>query len=521
MTSRTTDPATAEWRTNAVLGNLHLSRETRCAINIDMSSTSDLEKSTDNTSLYLPSLQLNRTNEPVAVSVPNARLQEQQNFVCPVTDGNHMQKFELPLKNKKSESLHQKNIYIQNEFPCHINEEYVNNNTQISKINAPEVNGKHMKHVSNVSQIDDPKSNLFKNLLRTQNLLYVPTCETSISLPLQSSGVQKPLLGVCHSDKGVEMSTDEKSPVLSCDMFDAYGNNTLDAAAFDELQSSDLKANVMDTETGEAVAQIANYFMGFKCTSSNMENDVHKVDGELYEKLPSQNVCSEIQPFTVTGIVEHLKECVFPHNKVVGSESVEMSVHEDESHRVIKEDIEMSENLLLQEAQFQSNEVTTLQKKQISVKSDEAPEIQGLSLESSIELKTHPSSKVVARTTPNQSHCGKEEDFSTVGEPSHEASCVNEKKHEDKFLKGRSHIPTKRKLKVQTMFHKREKTKSMIYSNSKATSTSKTEASSTVDIKCATVDMHASYGRKRRKTSFQIPFKKIRAKAKQVHKYMF
>lgn len=533
MISRATNPASTKWKTNAVLRSLQLNRETPCVANMDTGSTSDLEKLTDNnTFLHLPSHQLNRLSEPIAVSIPNSRFPEQQNFFSPVSDiksnENQLQKFILPLK-LKPESSYQKKNYMQSEFSCYVNEEHMNKNTQTGKINVQKMNDKHMKYISNVPQIDGPKINSFEDLLKTQNT-YVPTHETSTSLPLQSTVVHKPL-GDCHTGMGTEISTDEEPPVLSCDMFDTFGNNILDGAAFDKLQNSDHEAGATDTAFGKVVTQNANYFVGFGNTSSIMEGYFHKADSELCEKCSNQNNCSRRQPFvTVTDRDKHLKECVssqdVSHNKEVGTENLEMAIHEDESHKMIKEDTEMSVNWLVHETQFQSSKVTTLQKKQVSVKSHEASEIQGLRLESSIQLKTRASSKVLATKTPNQSHY-KEEVLPTVGEQSHKTSCVKEKKHEDKFLKGRSYTPIRRKLKVQGMFQKRRKTQSTLCSNQQTTSSavtissSKTETSSAVGIKDGTVDTLASCSRNNRKTTFQIPFKKIPAQAKQVHKYIF
>jgi hypothetical protein len=494
---------------------------------MDAGSTSNLEKLTDD--VHLPSHQLNRSSEPVAVSVPDSGFPEQHNFFCPVSgiksSENELKTFVLPLTHKP-ECSYQKKNYDHSECSCCVNEEHMSKYTQTGKTNVQKVNDKYMKHISDIFQIGGPKINSVEDLLKTQNT-FVLTHETSASLPSVSTVVQTSQ-GDCHTGKDIDLNTDEEPPVLSCDTFDTYGNNTLDGAAFDKLQNSDSEADVTSTALGKIVTESANYFVGFGNTSAITEGDFHKGDSEVYEKCSSQNNCSRIQPFmTATDIDKYLKECVSPqdvsHNKEAGTGNLGMAILEDESHKMIKEDTEMPVNW--HEAQFQRNKIITLQKKLISAKSHEASEIQGLELDSSIQVPTHASSKPLATMIPNQSHYT-EEVLPDVDEKSHKVCCDKEKKHEDKFLKGRSCIPMRRKLKVQAICQKRRKLKSTLHSNQQVTScevhtsSSKTETSTAVDIKEVTDDTHASCSRNNRKTVFQIPFKKTPSQPKQVHKYI-
>ena len=124
--SRTTNPASAKWRTAAVFQNLQLSRETPFVTNRDISLATD-----NNTVLHQPGYQLDRTSETVTKPIPNSRL--------PINNSDS-QKCMLPFKfNTEENSYHKKN-FIQNELCYCLNEDHVNKDTEICGINLQKEN---------------------------------------------------------------------------------------------------------------------------------------------------------------------------------------------------------------------------------------------------------------------------------------------------------------------------------------------------------------------------------------------
>jgi hypothetical protein len=511
MISRTTNTASAKWRTTAVLQSLQLNRETPAVTNRDISLASDMEELTDkNRILHQPGYQLNKLSDTVTAPIPNSRLQknnsdstvnckDQENIVCLKFDiksnENQSQKLMLPFKLNTKENSYQKNNCIQNEVSYHLNEDHTHQDMEICRINLQKENNKQMNYILNVSETSGLKMNSFEDLLKTQNQLLDLTHKTSAGLALQCAVVQKPLEG-CDNGKGTEMNTNDGPLVLSCDMFSASNDGVLD----DKLQNFASQSETTEAILNNVVTQSASKFMG---------SDFNKFENELREKCSS----SRIQPLvTATFINKCLKECVSSqdvgHMKNVETENLEMAVPEDGNHKISNQDTEISANFLLNVADFQSSAIATLQKIQFSHKSHKT-----------IQLKTRGSSKELVTETLDQSQY-KEEVLPPVGQQSSKACPMKEQEHKDKFLRGKHYMPMKRKLEVPGMFQKKGKTKGTLCSNLPISS-SKTEASSPMSMKDVTADTCASDSWNKRKTTFQVPFKKILTEGKQVHKEMY
>lgn len=513
--SRAANTASAKWRTTAVLQSLQLNRETSSVTSRDTSLASDMEQLTDNNRLlHQPGYQLDKLRETVTAPIPNSRLQmnnsdstinckDHENIVCPMFDTksneNHSQKFMLPFKFNTGENSYQKNSCIQNEVSYHLSEDHTNKDMGICRINLQKENDKQMNYILNVSETSGPKMDSFEDLLKTQNQLSDHTHKTSADLVLQHAVVQKPPEG-CHSGKGPEINTNDEALVLSCDMFSISNESVLD----DKLQNFANQAETTKAALKNIVTQSASKFM---------ESDFNKVESELCEKCPS----SRIQPLvTVTFKNKFLRECVCPqdggHMKNVETENLEMAVPEDENRKIGNQNTEISANFLLHVADFQSSAITALQKIQFSHKSHKT-----------INLKTHGSSKELVTETLDQSQY-KEEVLPPVGQQSSKACPMKEQDHRNKFLRGRHDVPMKRKLEVPEMFQKTGKTKGTLCYNQQTAcsevpiSCSKTQASSPLSMKDVTADTCASDSRNKRKTTFQVPFKKILTEGKQVHK---
>jgi hypothetical protein len=493
---------------------------------VDISSALNVEKLTDiNTLLHLPSYP-NRVLGALAVPMSNSRLEihyldstinhkDQQNLFYPAdvkSNEKQLKTFISPSKLNKRENSCQKKNHIRNEFYNCVDQEHMNKDTRICGIYSLEENDRPPKNILNVSQIDGSMTDSFEDMLKTQNQAYELTHEISVCLPLQHTVVQKSPLQDCRTGRGTELSNEEERPVLSCDMFDASGNSILDEAACDKLQNSGNQAATIDAALNKAVTRGANYFMQFQDSSSIMEDDFYKGD-ELCEKYPSQNNCSRIQPFmAVTVTDEGQGGCASPQdvncNEDIGSGNTEMAISEDENQKRSNKDTKTSANGLLHGAEFQSNSATTLEK--IFHKSHKT-----------IQLKKHASSKELTTKTSNHSHY--KEVLLPVGEESSTATCVKQKKHKNKVVKGRYYMSMKGKLEVPGVFQKRGKTKRKLCSNQQTTSSaenlngSETETS-TMNIEDVTAGTFASSGRNKRKTTFQTPFKKIPSHTKQVPK---
>lgn len=511
--SRATNTASEKWRTTAVLQSLQLDRETLSVTNRDIHLASDMEQLTDNnTILHEPGYQLNKLNETVTAPIPKSRChmnnadstiicKDEEHAVCPMFDiksnENQSQKFMLPFKCNAEENSYQKNNYIQNEESHHPYEDHMNKVTEICRINLQKENREQMNYIVNVSETSGLKMISYEDLLKTQNQLHNLTQKTSAGLTLQCAVAQRPLEG-CHDGKGTEMNTDEEPLVLSCDMFSTSNESVFG----DKLQNIATQSETVEAGLNEVFTQSPRKFR---------EDDFNSFESELCEKFPS----SRTRPLmTVTYINEHLRECVSSqdvgHNNNVETENLEMAVPEDGNRKISNQDIEISPNCLLHVADFQSNTTGTLQKIQHFHGSHKT-----------IELKTHESSKELETLDQSQY---KEEILPPVGQQSSKASTVEKQEFKSELLRGTHYLPMKRKLEVPGVFQKTGKMKGTLCSGQQTAysevpiSSSKTESSSTMNVKDVIANTCDLDGRNARKTKFKAPFKKIPSEGKQVHK---
>jgi len=511
--SRATNTASEKWRNTAVLQSLQLDRENLSVSNRDISLASDMEQLTDNnTILEEPGYQLKKLSETVTAHVPKSRLQmnnsdstficqDEEHAVCPMFDiksnENQSQKCMLLFKCNTEENLYQKNKYIQNEESHHPYEDQMNKVTEICRTNLQKEKREQMNYLVNVSETSGLKMISFEDLLKTQNQLHNLTHKTSAGLTLQCAGAQRPLEG-CYDDKGTEMNTNEEPLVLSCDMFSISN----DSVFSDTLQNIATQSETIEAGLNEAVTQSPRKFR---------EDDFNNFESELCEKCPS----SRMQPLmTFTFINEHLSECVSSqdvgHTNNVETENLEMPVAEDGNYKISNQDTEISPNCLFNVADFQSNATETLQKIQFFHGSHKT-----------IELKTQESSKELETLDQSQY---KEEVLPPVGQQSNKASTVEEQEFKNEFSRGTRYMPMKRKLEVPGVFQKTGKMKGTLCSDQQTAysevpiNISKTEASSTVNMKDMIANTCVLGGRNARKTIFQAPFKKMPSEGKQVHK---
>lgn len=507
--SRSTNTASEKWRTTAALQSLQLGRETLSVTNRDISLASDMEQLTDdNTILHEPGYQLNKLSETVTVPIPKSRFKmnnsdstiickDEEHAVCPMFDiksnENQSQKFMLPIKCNAEENSYQKNNYIQNEESHHPFEDHMN----LCRINLQKEKREQMNYIVNISETSGLKMISFEDLLKTQNQLHYLTHKTSAGLTLQCAVAQRPLEG-CYDGKGTEMNTNEEPLVLSCDMFSTNNDSVFD----DKLQNISTQSETIEARLNEIVTQSPRKFR---------EDDFNNFESELCEKCPG----SRTQPLmTVTFINEHLRECVSSqdvgHTNNVETENLEMAVPVDGNHKISNQDTEISPNCLVHVTDFQSNATETSQKAQFLHGSQKT-----------IELKTHESSKEFETLDQSQY---KEEVPPPVGQQSSKASTVEEQEFKNEFLRGTHHVPMKRKLEAPEVFQKTGKMKGTLCSDQQTVysevpiSSSKTEASLTMNMKDVIANTRVLDDRNARKTPFQAPFKKIPSEGKQVHK---
>jgi len=511
--SRATNTAPEKWRTAAVLQSLQLDRETLSITNRDISLAPDMEQLTDNnTNLHEAGYQLNKLSETVTAPIPKSRLQmnnsdsiiickDEEHAVCPMFDiksnENQSQNFMLPFKCNVEENSYKKNNYIQNEESHHPYEDHMNKVTEICRINLLKENREQINSIVNVSESSGLKMISFEDLLKTQNQLHNLTHKTSAGLTLRCEVAQKPLEG-CYDDKGTEMNTNEEPLVLSCNMFSTSNDSLFD----DKLENIATHSETIEAGLNEVATQSPRKFR---------EDDFNNFENELCEKCPSSRTQTLM---TVTFINEHLRECVSSQDEVhknnVEIENLEMAVLEDGNCKISNQGTEISPNCLLHVADFQSNATETLQKTQFFHGSH-----------TTIELKTHESSKELE--TLDQSHY-KEEVPPPVGQQSSKVCTVEEQEFKNKFLRGTHYMPMKRKLKVPGVFQKTGKMKGTLCSDKQTaysevpTSSSKTEASSTMNMKDVIANTCVLDGKNAKKTTFQAPFKKIPSEGKQVQK---
>lgn len=514
--SRATNTASEKWRTTAELQSLQMDRETLSVTNRDISLAPDMEQLTDNsTILHEPGYQLSKLSETVTAPIPKSRLQmnnsdstiiceDEEHAFCPLFDvksnENQSKKFMLPFKCNAGENLYQKNNYIQNEGSHYPYEDHMNKVTEICRINLQKENREQMNHIVNVSETSGLKMISFQDLIKTQNQLHNLTHKTSEGLTLQCAVAQRPLEG-CHDGRGTEMNTYEEPLILPCDTF----STSNDSVFYDELQNMATHSETIEAGLNEVVTQSPRKFR---------EDDFNSFESELCEKCPS----SRTQPLmTVTFVNEHVGECVSSqdvgHKNNVETENLEVAVPEDEHCKISNQNTKISPNCLSHVADFQSNANETLQKIEFFRGSHKT-----------IELKTHGSSKELETLDLSQY---KEEVLPPVGQQSSKASTVEEQKFKNKFLRGTHYMPMKRKLEEPGVFHKTGKMKGTSCSDQQTAysevpiSNSKTEASSTVNMKDVTAKTCVLDGRNARKRTFQAPFKKIPSEGKQVHKEIY
>ena len=507
--SRATNTASAKWRTTAALQSLQLNRETLSVTNRDIGLASNMEHLTDNNTILYHKL-----CERVTTPVPKSRLQmnnsdstiickDEEHTICPLFDiksnENQSQKFMLPFKSNAEENSYQKNNCIQKEESHHPYEDHMNKVKEICRINLQKENSEQMNYIVSVSETSGSKMTSFEDLSKTQNQLYELTRKTSSGLTLQCTVAQRSL-GGCHNGKGIKMNTSEKPRVLSCDMFNTSNESVFD----DKLQNIAAESEATEAGLNKVVTRSPRKFM---------EDDFNNFENELYEKCPN----SGTQPLmTVTFVNEHLRGCVssqdVEHTNNVETENLELAVPEDGNHKISNQDTEISANCLLRVANFQNNAIETLQNIQFCHGSHKT-----------IELKTHESSKELDTETLDESQY-KEEVLLPVGQQSSTASTVEEQDHKNKFLRGTHYVPMKRKLEVPGVFQKTGRMKGTLCSDHLTAysevllSSSKTEASSTMNMKDVIANTCVSDCRNERKTTFQAPFKKIPSEGKQVHK---
>jgi len=511
--SRANNTASEKWRTTAVLQSLQLDRETLSVTNRDIHLASDMEQLTDNnTILHEPGSQLNILSETMTAAIPKSRLQmnnsdptifceDEEYAVCPVYDikssENQSQKFMLPFRCNAEENSYQKNSYIQNEESHHPYEDHMNKVTEICGINLPKENREKMNYIVNVSETSGLKMISFDDMLNKQNRLHNLTHKTSAGLTLQCAVAQRPLED-CHDGRGTEMNTNEEPLVLSCDVFSTSNGSVFD----DKLQNIATQSETIEAGLNEVVTQSPRKFR---------EDDFSNFESELCEKCPSDRT----QPLmTVTFINEHLRECVSSqdvgHKNNVETENLEMAVPEDGNRKISNQDPEISPDCLLRVADFQSNATEILQKIQFFHGSHKT-----------IELKTHESANELETLDQSQY---KEEVLPPVGQQSSKASTVEEQEFKNEFLRVKHYMPMKRKLEVPGVFQKTGKMKGTVCSDQQTAhsevpiSSSKTEASSTMNMKDVIANTCVLYGRNAKNTTFQPPFKKIPSEGKQVYK---
>jgi hypothetical protein len=521
MISRATNPASTKWGSNTVPQSLQLNREAPTS-NVDVCSALNVPKRTDNNTLQ--SYHPNRVNGSRVIPLSNSEFdisylkstinhRGEQNLFYPAdvkSNENQLMTFISPSKCKKLKtSCHMKN-YIRNELPDCVDQEHEDKDTRMCRIYSPKENDRPAKRISDVFKIEESTTNLFENMLETQTQACGVIRESSLSSPLRHAVLQKSPLQDCCIGRGTELSNEEQL-VLSYDAFDMSDNSILDKSASDKLQKRGNQTSIIDATLNKVVTQDPNYFMQCQNSNSIMENDCYKGD-ELFEKYPSQNNFSTIQPFmTVTVTDKGQGSCVLlqdiNYNEDIGTGNIEVASPENESHNRNKKDMKALAASLLHEAEFHHNSSTT-------------SETNLHRSHKTIQQNTCTSSKELITRTSNQSHG--EKILSPIREHSSKANFSKEKECKNLFAEGRYYMSMKGKLEVPGTFQKIRETKNKPYSNHQITYSavnlngSATEMS-TKNIEDVAAGTLASSSKGKRKT-FQTPFKKMPSQAIQVLK---